>query len=75
MANETNQIHNVVRTYQRAIHLPPSTRQDAEQAGHVKEDQQGTGSAVCGGACPAPQTGTDTKKKSASPQASASLFI
>ena len=30
---------------------------------------QGTGSAVCGGACPAvPRTGTDAKKKGASPQ-------
>jgi hypothetical protein len=29
---------------------------------------RGTGSAVCGGACPAPQTGTGTKKKGASPQ-------
>jgi hypothetical protein len=29
---------------------------------------QGTGSDVCGGACPAPQTGTGAKKKGASPQ-------
>jgi hypothetical protein len=30
---------------------------------------EGTGSAVCGGACPAaPQTGTGAKKKGASPQ-------
>ena len=29
---------------------------------------QGTGSAAYGGACPAPQTGTGTKKKGASPQ-------
>jgi hypothetical protein len=28
----------------------------------------GTGSAVCGSACPALQTGTDTKKKGVSPQ-------
>ena len=33
MAIEFNQIHNVVRTYQRAIHLSPSAGQDAEQAG------------------------------------------
>ena len=39
MAIEFNQIHNVVRTYQWAIHLPPSTRQESEQAGHVREDQ------------------------------------
>jgi len=39
MAIEFTRVHNVVRTYQRAIHLPPSARQDAEQAGHVGEDQ------------------------------------
>ena len=39
MAIEFNQIHNVVRTYQRAIHLSPSAGQDAEQVGHVEEDQ------------------------------------
>lgn len=39
MAIEFTQIHNVVRTYQRAIHLPPSARQEAAQAGHVGEDQ------------------------------------
>jgi hypothetical protein len=30
--------------------------------------RQGTGSAVCGSACPAPQTGTGAKKKGACPQ-------
>jgi hypothetical protein len=39
MAIEFTQIHNVVRTYQRAIHLSQSARQGAEQAGHVGEDQ------------------------------------
>lgn len=39
MAIEFTQIHNAVRTYQRAIQLPPSAQQDAEQAGHVGEDQ------------------------------------
>jgi hypothetical protein len=39
MAIEFTQIHNVVRTYQRAIHLPPSERQDAQQTGHVGQDQ------------------------------------
>lgn len=39
MAIEFTQIHNVVRTYQRDIHLLPSARQDAEQPGHVGEDQ------------------------------------
>ena len=29
---------------------------------------QGTGSAVCGGACPVPRTGTGARKKGASPQ-------
>ena len=29
---------------------------------------QGTGSAICGGACPAPHTGTGAHKKGASPQ-------
>jgi hypothetical protein len=39
MAIEFKQIHNVVRTYQRALHLPPSSRQEAEQAEHVGADQ------------------------------------
>jgi hypothetical protein len=39
MAIEFSQIHNVVGPYQRAIHLPPSERQDAEQTGHVGQDQ------------------------------------
>jgi hypothetical protein len=39
MAIQFNQIHNVVRTYQRTIHLPPSARQDAGPVGHVGEDQ------------------------------------
>ena len=39
MAIEFTQIHNVVRTYQRVIHLPPSERQDAEQTGHVRRDR------------------------------------
>ena len=39
MAIEFTQIHNVVRTYQRAIEISPSVRQDAEQAGQVKGDQ------------------------------------
>lgn len=38
MAIEFTQIHNVVRTYQRAIEFSPSVRQDAEQAGQVKGD-------------------------------------
>jgi hypothetical protein len=39
MAIEVNQIHNVVRTYQQALHLPPSVREDAEQGRPMKEDQ------------------------------------
>lgn len=39
MVIEVNQIHNVVRTYQQAIQLPPSEREDTEQAGYMKEDQ------------------------------------
>lgn len=39
MAIELTQIHNVVRTYQWAIHLPPSAQQDIEQAAQVGEDQ------------------------------------
>jgi len=39
MAIEFTQIHNVVRTYQRAIHLPPSERQDAQQTEHVGQAQ------------------------------------
>jgi hypothetical protein len=39
MAIEFIQIHNVVRTYQRAIHLPLFKRQDAEQTGDVRRDQ------------------------------------
>jgi hypothetical protein len=39
MAIEFTRIHNVVRTYQLAIHLPPSARQDVGQAGHVGGDQ------------------------------------
>ena len=39
MAIEFTQIHNVVRTYQRALHLLPSARQDAEQSAHVEKDQ------------------------------------
>lgn len=37
---------------------------------------QGTGAAVCGGACPAPQIGTGVRKKGASPHLlSSALFI
>jgi hypothetical protein len=39
MAIEFTQIHNVVRTYQRAIHLALFERQDVEQTGHVRRDQ------------------------------------
>jgi hypothetical protein len=39
MAIEFTQIHNVVRTYQWAIHLPPSAEQDIEQTAHVGADQ------------------------------------
>ena len=39
------------------------------ETGTRRREAQGTGSAVCGGACPvAPQTGTGAKKKGASPQ-------
>ena len=49
----------------RIIHKGSSRkRADAKRDGH---SEQGTGSAVCGGACPAPQTGTGDKKKGASP--------
>ena len=39
MAIEFIQIHNVVRTYQWAIHLPPSALEDSKQARHAGEDQ------------------------------------
>jgi hypothetical protein len=38
MAIGLNQIHNVVRTYQRALRLLPFTRRSAEQAGHMEEN-------------------------------------
>lgn len=47
MAIEFTQIHNVVRTYQRAIHLSPSARQDAEQAGHAGADLTSTSPDAC----------------------------
>jgi hypothetical protein len=37
MAIEFTQIHNVVRTYQLAVHLPVSVRQDDAQTRHVGE--------------------------------------
>ena len=39
MAIEFTQIHNVVRTYQRALHRLPSARQDGEQSAHIGKDQ------------------------------------
>ena len=39
MAIEFTQIHNGGRTYQRAIDIPLSARQDAEQAGNLTEEQ------------------------------------
>ena len=39
MTIESNQIHNVVCTYQQAIHLLPSAWQDAERMKHVEEGQ------------------------------------
>jgi hypothetical protein len=39
MAIEFKQIHSVVRTYHRSIHVPPSARQDVEQAEHVEQGQ------------------------------------
>ena len=47
MAIKFTQIHNVVRTYQRAIHLSPSARQDAEQGGHAGEDLISTSPDAC----------------------------
>ena len=44
-------------------------REIAEPRRETGARSLGTGSAVCGGACPAaPQTGTGAKKKGASPQ-------
>lgn len=38
MAIEFTQIHNVVRTYQRALHRLQSARQDGEQSAHIGKD-------------------------------------
>ena len=39
MAIEFTQIHNVVRTYQRALHRLPFARQDGEQSAHTGKDR------------------------------------
>ena len=43
-------------------------RESVQTRSETGTRRQGTGSAVCGSACPAPQTGTGAKKKGASPQ-------
>ena len=48
MTIESNQIHNVVRTYERSLQLSPSAWRDAEQAGYVEEDQISISAHACG---------------------------
>ena len=48
--------------------LPHSMGEGEEGGSRTAGGGQGTGSAVCGGACPAPRTGTGARKKGASPQ-------
>jgi hypothetical protein len=43
-------------------------RESVQTRSETGTRRQGTGPAVCGSACPAPQTGTGAEKKGASPQ-------